>query len=221
MKKTAALLFCFIISTVCFNGCTDSGGTFAQKRYTPEAEGITEVYVDARDRQIEVIVSADNQIHIDYFENGKESYDISVTDGHILTMAAVNKKNWTDYIGGKSPAASRNITLHLPDALLIALSLSTTNEDISLPALAVARDVSLVSHGGNLIFDNLSAGNSIYLESKNGDISGTIIGSYEDYAISCVVKKGESNLPPNKEEGAKTLAVSNNNGDIAIAFAKE
>ena len=56
------------------------------------------------------------------------------------------------------------------------------------------------------------------MENKNGDITGAIVGSYDDYAITCTVKKGESSLPEDKEGGSKTLTVSNNNGDIAIDF---
>lgn len=52
-------------------------------------------------------------------------------------MTAASDKEWADYIGGKSAAGSRKILLQVPDALLTALKLSTTNEDISLPARTV------------------------------------------------------------------------------------
>lgn len=35
------------------------------------------------------------------------------------------------------------------------------------------------------------------------------------------MKKGESNLPVNKDGGEKTLVVSGNNGDVNIEFVKE
>lgn len=98
-------------------------------------------------------------------------------------MTAESDKNWTDYVGRKSSAGYRKISLQLPGTLLTMLKLSTTNEDISLPALTVAGDLSLSSHGGNIVIDKLNVGNSIHIDSKNGDISGTIIGSYDDYAI--------------------------------------
>ena len=56
------------------------------------------------------------------------------------------------------------------------------------------------------------------LRAKNGNISGTVAGSYDDFAIFSAVKKGESNLPEEKDSGEKTLQVSCNNGDIAIVF---
>lgn len=216
MKRIAALLMCLVL--VCFTGCTNNDESFTQKSYTAEAEEITEVCIAVRDKQIEVMRSSDDQIHIEYFENSKDYYDISVSNGHTLTMADESDRNWMDYIGGKSPAKFRKILLKVPDTLLTALRLSTTNEDISVPALTVGGDLYLSSHGGNIVFDKLNIGNSIYLDSKNGDITGSIIGSYNDYAISCKIKKGESNLPSSKQYGTKTLTVSNNNGDIDIEF---
>lgn len=220
MNKFVALLVCLILCVPCLTGCAKDVETLAQKNYTAEGKEITGICIEARDRQIEVMLSPDNQIYIDYFENDKEFYDISVSDNHTLTMTAASDKEWTDYIGGKSAAGFRKISLQVPNGLLSSLKISTTNENISLPALTVD-DLSLSSHGGNILFDKLNVGKSIDLDAKNGDISGSIFGNFEDYAISCSIKKGESNLPSNKENGTKTLTVCNNNGDIDIKFVSE
>lgn len=90
-----------------------------------------------RDREIEVTLSDDEQVHIQYSENSKEYYDISVSDGNVLTMVNANNKEWTDYIGGKPSTKDRKIVLQMPTTLLDTVTLSTTNEDISLPVLAV------------------------------------------------------------------------------------
>lgn len=221
MRKIITLLMCLVLGTVCFIGCANNDEAFTEKSYTAEIEQITEVSIDVRDRQIEVTTSADDQIHIDYFENSKEFYDISVSEDRVLTMTAASQKEWTDYIGAKSASGSRNISLQLPDALLTTLKLSTTNEDISLPALTIVGDVSLSSHGGNIVFDKLDVGNAIRLDAKNGNISGAIIGSDDDYFISSDIKKGESNLPSSTGSGTKTLTASNNNGNIDIEFVSK
>lgn len=221
MKKIIALLMILVFGAACLTGCTNNGEAFTEKSYTSEGKEITAICIDVRDRQIEVKLSPDNQVHIDYFENSKEYYDISVSDNHTLTMTAVSDKEWTDYIGGKSAAVSRKITLQVPDALLTDLKLSTTNDDISLPAMNVNGDVLLSSQGGSIVFEKLNVQNTISLTSKNGDITGSLVGSYDDYAISCDSKKGESNLPSSKESGTKTLTAANNNGDIHIEFINE
>ena len=217
MKKLTLLGLCLVLGCFLLAGCSDSGEPFEEKSYTPDA-AVTEVRLDVQDREIEVSLSEDELIHIQYFENSKEYYDISVSDGNVLTMTSASGRSWTDYIGMKTAAENRKIALQVPDALLDALTLSTTNEDISLPALAVAGSVSLSSNGGNITFGELDVGDALSLTVKNGDISGTIAGSYDDFSIQTEIKKGESNLPEEKDGGEKTLQVSGNNGNVDIAF---
>lgn len=221
MKKIISLALCLVVGVTVMTGCSEGDEPFVQNSYTAEAAEITGVYIDVRDREIEVSLSADNQIHIDYYENSKEYYDISISDDNVLTMTTASNKEWTDYIGGKTAAGSRKISLQVPESLLTVLKLSTTNEDILLPALTILEDVELTSTGGDIIFDKLNVGKTILINAKNGDISGSIIGSYDEYAVFCDIKKGESNLPTEKNDGDKTLSVSNNNGDIGIDFITE
>ncbi len=171
--------------------------------------------------KIEVSLSEDEQVHIDYSENGKEYYDISVSNENVLTMTSEENKEWTDYIGGKPSVGERKILLQVPNVLLENLTLSTTNEDITLLALSVNGSVSISANGGNIMFGNLEVENSLTLTVKNGDIFGALVGNYEDFSIQTAIKKCESNLPGNKDGGEKMLNVSCNNGNINIEFVKE
>ena len=201
-------------------GCSNNSEPFEEKTYTPDTQ-ISEINLDVRDREIEVTLSDDEQVHIQYSENSKEYYEISVSDGNVLTMVNASNKEWTDYIGGKASAENRKILLQIPDALLENLTLSTTNEDVSLPVLAVTGSIDISTNGGNITFESLDVGNTLTLTAKNGDISGTVVGSYDDFAIQSEIKKGDSNLPDNKDSGDKTLKVSGNNGDVNIEFAAQ
>lgn len=136
-------------------------------------------------------------------------------------MVSKSDKEWTDYVGGSKSAGADRITVHIPDTVLSSLTLHTTKEDISLPALTVTDQLRLSANGGDIFFENISTANAITVENKNGNITGTIVGSYDDYAITCAVKKGESNLPKEKVSGSKTLTAINNNGDIDIEIIKE
>ena len=220
MKKVCLFLLYATMVASLLAGCS-SHDTFTQGSYTADAAQIQSVHIDVRDRQIEVCPSSDDRIHLAYSESSKESYNISVSDDQTLIMTGKTDKAWSDYIGGKTAAENRKIVLQIPDAHLVELVLSTTNEDVSLSALTVAGDISLSTNGGNIYFDKLQTDGSIVLDAKNGNITGTIAGSYDDYAISCDIKKGESNLPANKESGTKQLYVSQNNGDIDIDFINE
>ena len=217
MKKMISLISCLILGSVILTGCQSSGEPFEEKSYTPDTQ-INEINLDVTDREIEVSLSEDEQIHIQYYENSKEYYDISVSDENVLTMTSASDKGWTDFIGVKPSDDNRKILLQIPDGLLENLTLSTTNENITLSTLAVAGNINLSSNGGNIAFENLDAGSALTLNAKNGNISGTIAGSYDDFSIQSSIKKGESNLPDNKEDGEKTLDVTGNNGDIHIEF---
>ena len=166
-------------------------------------------------------LSGDEQVHIEYSENSKEYYEISVSDDNVLTMTSASDKEWTDYIGVKPSAEDRKISVQIPDALLESLTLSTTNEDIALSDLAVTGSISISSNGGNISFEKLDVGSALTLNVKNGNISGTVAGSYDDFSIQSEIKKGESNLPDQKDGGEKTLNVSGNNGDVDIEFVNE
>ena len=219
MKKIISLALCLVLGVFALTGCSDNSEPFAEKSYTPDTQ-VNAVNLDVEDREIEVSLSQDGQVHIDYSENSKEYYEISVSNG-VLTMTSASDKEWTDYIGVKSSDEDRKISLQVPDALLETLTLSTTNEDISLPELAVTGSVSLSANGGDISFEALEVGSALTLSAKNGDISGAVMGSYDDFAIQTEIKKGESNLPDQKDDGEKTLNVSVNNGDVDIEFVNE
>ena len=217
MKKIIALALCFVMSSFALAGCSGESEPFKKKNFTPDTQ-VNGINLDVRDREIEVVLSKDEQVHIQYSENSKEYYEISVSDGNLLTMVNASNKEWTDYIGGKPSAEDRKIVLQVPTAVLDTVILSTTNEDVFLPVLAVTGSIDVSTNGGNITFENLDVGNTLTLTVKNGDISGTVAGSYDDFAIQSEIKKGDSNLPNNKESGKKMLNVTSNNGDINIEF---
>ena len=220
MRKIISLALCLILGSFVLAGCSNNSEPFEEKNYTPNAQ-INEINLDVRDREIEVSLSEDDQVHMQYSENDKEYYDISISDEPVLTMSSASDKEWTDYIGGKPSPENRKISLQIPDKLLENLKLSTTNENITLSALAVTGSINISSNGGNIAFGKLEVGNALYLTVKNGNIEGTVIGSYDDFAIQSEIKKGKSNLPDNKTGGEKTLNVSGNNGDVNIEFVND
>lgn len=215
MKKLLSLVFLVFVGILALTGCSEDPAPFTEKTYAPENEAIRSVSIDVRDRAVEIVPSADGKIRIDYFENTKEGYDFTVSADNVLTVTAATDKEWTDYIGSTAPADVRKITLYLPDAMLENLSVSTTNEDIAVAPLTLCGDVSLRANGGNIRIGTLAA-EDITLDVKNGSISGTVSGSYDDYAITCTVKKGDTNLPESKEGGSKKLTVTANNGDVEL-----
>ena len=102
-----------------------------------------------------------------------------------------------------------------------ALDYFLENEVIILSDLAVTGSISISSAEGDITFGTLAVGNALTLSAKNGDISGAVAGSYDDFSIHSEIKKGESNLPDNKDSGEKELNVSCNNGDVDIELVSD
>lgn len=159
-------------------------------------------------------------MHVRYAESDKERYRIDVSGKHVLTMTSDDGRSWTDRIGGKPSDEARRIVVQVPDALMGNLSLSTTNEDVSLPAMSVRGSVTVSCNHGDIAFGPLQVGRAISLDVKNGDVSGTVAGGSDEFTIHSTVKKGRSNLPSEMRGGDKTLDVSANNGDIDVEFVK-
>ena len=216
MKKIIAIIGLFCINIAALSGCATKQSNFTEQNYAIDSSQIQTIEIDAIDRKIDVELSDDDQIYIDYSESEQEFFNIAVSDDHTLTMSYDTEKQWTDYIGGNAPLQNRTIRVQIPQNALSVLTVKTTNEDVTLPSLTVTDSVSIYVNNGNIQFDALDASNVISLESKNGNINGTISGSYDDFTIESFAKKGNNTLPESKREGSKTLTVYTNNGDIKL-----
>lgn len=191
---------------------------FVAGSYSCESNNVTDVRIDVTDRMIDIGKSEDDKIYVDFFESDKEYYDIAVTDG-ALSVRLVSEKVWTDYIGIKPDERFRKIVIRLPDDILSSLTVITTNEDVNIAPIVAADNICLDVNGGDISFDKMEC-NDIRLTVKNGDINGSVVGGRDEFAITCEIKKGESNLPENKEGGNKRLRVECNNGNVNIGFGQ-
>lgn len=220
MKKFLVLMIGVFATMGLLAGCSNSENSFEAQNYV-SSEPINGVCVDVRDREIEVSLSGDDLVHIDYFESDEEYYTISVSDDGILSMTAESNEGISKFFGVKSNGKQNKISLQVPDTLLTSLEIHTTKRNISLAALSVTDSITLSNNNGDISFDKLNVGSSLQIENKNGNINGSVVGSYDDFAISTESKKGENNLPASKDGGTKKLNVTNNNGDIDIEFVSE
>lgn len=220
MKKLTAFFLALMgVLVFALSGCA-SNDTFAPKAYSSGENEIETVTVQAEDRQLEIVAAEDNHISIDYFDGEKEYFVISVSESKELTIKLVYNKKWTDYFGTKPSAEYRKIKIKIPDRFIKTLSIKTTNENIKIDALSVTENIILDTNGGNIICERVNVGKSISLKAKEGNITGSVLGGWDDFSISCKIKKGDCNLPTLKENGEKSFYADCNNGDIKIEFVK-
>ncbi len=103
MKKIITMIGLFCISMVVLSGCSTEQNDFTEKNYTADSSQIQTINIDAIDRKIDVELSDDDQIYIDYYESEIEFFNITVSDDHTLTMSYDTEKQLTDYIGEMCP----------------------------------------------------------------------------------------------------------------------
>lgn len=221
MRKWTIIGLILLLTAAFLTGCSDEAPIFEAKTYTAEGTQVQTMQINVKDRRVEIVASEDENITIEYSESEKEAYEITLSEDQILTMTYKANKEWTDFIGGKTSVENRTVRLQIPDALLSSLKISTTNEDIVLSKLKLKNCVEMEVNNGNIQFERLDVGKECRLTAKNGNIDGTVNGSYDDFTITSEVKKGESNLPEKLGAGEKTLAVAVNNGDIDVQINRD
>ncbi|MCD8309281.1 MAG: DUF4097 domain-containing protein [Clostridia bacterium] len=216
MKKLKGLCAALplVVAAAVLPAC--SAEEYAAATFTAD-EAVTAVSVDVADRKVVFAESADGSVCVDYYYNGKENYSIAV-DGGVLSITQANTKNWYDFFGTGGERSQRLITVYLPSDCLESVYVSTTNFDIILSQTTVSGNCTLYSNGGSVNMEKLSA-DSVSLSAKNGSVTGSIVGAYEDYILDISIKKGDSNLS-SKSTGEKLLKVDVNNGDINLQFVK-
>lgn len=216
-EQTASRCLLLGVAAIVMVGC-DSNEGFASGEYSADGAKVRSITVDVYDRAVEVLPSDDDSVHISYFENDKEYYDILLSEDGELGITLQTDKDWTDYIGTKPSEEYRKITIEIPDGILQNLTIKTTNETIKLSFVSIEGGISLDNNGGNTLFENVGVGESLQAVAKNGNISGTLNGSISDFSVRCEIKKGDCNLT-DKTDGEKSLYFNCNNGDIDIGFA--
>lgn len=142
MKRWYAVCVAAVLGLATLTGCSSGeGDTFTQRQYTAQGSEVKAVVIDVRDRQIEIVPAGDGQLVLDYAESEKEGYAITLSDEGTLSVTGRTDKGWLDYIGGKAPEEYHTLRLAVPADALSSLTVSTTNGDITLPALAVGGEV--------------------------------------------------------------------------------
>jgi hypothetical protein len=86
----------FAMSGWSFSGLSTKT-SYVEKTFTAEYSDFNSISVDDTDRPIELTASNDNLIHVTYYENEREFYEITQNDGKLSFKFRTNKK-WYEYI---------------------------------------------------------------------------------------------------------------------------
>lgn len=179
MKKTFKKIATVIVTlglAVIISACTTDSDSqknptsFEEKSYAIDADKISQISLSDKGRTVEVIESTDNKIHIKYFENDKEFYEINVTDENELVMKLVTDKNWKDYVGLETEKAHRIVQIAVPSGISSGVNILTSKGDIVLSDINISGSVEATTSDGLIEMTNVKVNNNLKLETKNDDI---------------------------------------------------
>ncbi len=109
--------------------------------------------------------------------------------------------------------------MQIPEGRLETLTLSTTNEDISVPALSVTGRMELSNNGGNILFRERAVGDTLSSRRKMGTLPVPSWDVTRNSPFTRSAKRARATSQSRKRRG-ETLQVSSNNGDIDLSFVE-
>lgn len=102
-----------------------------------------------------------------------------------------------------------------------SLSAKSTNGRICISESVIEGTTYAKTSNGGIILEKADFKSDASCLTSNGTISGSIMGSEEDFYYKCSTSNGDCNLPNDFGVGAKTLTLKTSNGDIKISFIKK
>lgn len=217
MKRTATImvsvglvLFASACTTDSASDKQDNATPLVEKSYSVDAEKVNKITLSDQGRKVELVKSEDNEIHITYFENDKESYDINVSDENELVMKAVTNKQWKDYIGLDLDKSNRYVQIAVPNGIHSGVEITTSKGDIVVSDLDIDGSVDATTSDGTIELTNVEIGNALNLKTKNDDmmLSGVSVKG----SVNGTVSNGELKVEKVAFDGAMKLTTKN--GDI-------
>ena len=98
------------------------------------------------------------------------------------------------------------------------LRIGTVSGDITLEKVS-GQTVGLSTTSGCVELNSADF-REIKFETVSGDISGTVVGSAEDYTVYANTLSGSNSLSGHRERGNRTLDLSSTSGSFEIRFEK-
>ncbi|MDF9664049.1 DUF4097 family beta strand repeat-containing protein [Bacillus wiedmannii] len=183
---------------------------YEEKSYSIEAGKISQISLSDMDRSVDVVKSNDNEIHITYFENDKESYEINVSDEKNLIMKASTNKELKDYVGLNSDKTHRNVKISVPRGMESGMEIKTSKGDINLSEINISGSVDAITSNGKIKASNVAIEKSFKMETKNDDINLSNVNVKG--SVDATVSNG--NLDIEKVAVEDTLKLDSKNGGI-------
>lgn len=175
------------------------------------------------------LTTTSGSIHVENTEStgitaSNTSGGISIDDTKVRGNITLNCNSGSVNLGtvtaeGDIKVTTTSGTRTLTD--VVADNITTNATSGSLKAVRVSANDSISSSAtsGTTRLEELYAGRSITINANSGSVSGSIIGSEDDFAIIANTTSGSCNLNSTKD-GEKNLEISTTSGTVNISFTE-
>lgn len=174
---------------------------YTKKTYTAPAQ-YSAIEIEDKNTEAVLTVSPDEKIHITYYENEKNVYDLK--EGEILSFKKTEKYQWYEYFFNIN-FQKTTLEIQIPKDYTGDLILRTSNAKIEAKNLS-AQNMKLLSSNGAILLDTVHAEEQIHAETSNGSVEMKNISS--ENSIQAVTSN--ASIVFEKAESADTTALTSN-----------
>lgn len=197
---------------------------------------ISKIDINCRIFKIRVVESPNNNIELSWRNTTMRSLEIKESEGvlKITDHAAIGIYGTLALINLKKDA---QLLIKIPSNFNGKIILQTQEESIHVSNISADTSIGISTSTGKILLENISAnridirGNagkietfsldvteSVAITSKNGEIHCNLLGSEEDYTVSCMTKNRRCKQIGTTGSGAKKVSLSSEFAMIQFQF---
>jgi len=170
---------------------------------------VKDIVIDESNLSVEIVQSMDEQVHVTYYENDKDYYDIGQSADGTLRIIKKNHRKWYDYFFNIN-FQSVKLIVAVPDDFSGDISGESSNAKIHLSGIH-ARDIHLDTSNGKIEAENIVISGKFEASTSNASITLSNVTASGD--IFCDTSSGKISL--DKLEG-KNININTSNGSVIL-----
>ena len=212
---------------LCVSGCGNGEKVDSNEEFS--VDDISKIVMDISSWNIEVLVSSDDKIHVDYKGKVERNGDVQIAQKDNTLMIQQDDGSEKNVAEQFSFGEAGKITLYIPQNAKILWELNNGSGDVEMEAVAIS-DFSLNNDSGYIVMSGLTA-ECAKMNSQSGDIKITD-SSFSDSNIhvksayvtlkntdigkaDILTGSGEVNI--NSINAYSSLTVETDSGDISLS----